>query len=292
MNRITETLGYHYKSLVLDGLPSAFQASVNVPIGITGAIAALVHIVLLGGVKLGLWMCLPLLFSVIPPSWDTLGSVSAFAGTPPSQEQVEVVSTAHQDFNLGSLLPAPLYAQRLDATAREPEFRELLQPEFRELLQHAFLGGCRKMIEAGQEAASEKNPAALKAEAQAEVLRYPYVLDELRRAREGGGSYSPGLDAAERDGTLAPLATLVLVLVTLFGALPIYRHVAGETPDGVGSIGMIERMFHGWGAKLVVLVLIGFAATDFVITKTLSAADAAAHLIRPAVVLSPRFILS
>ncbi|NDC54151.1 MAG: amino acid transporter [Planctomycetia bacterium] len=90
--------------------------------------------------------------------------------------------------------------------------------------------------------------------------------------------YQPSI-AFEGAGTLAPLATLVLVLVTLFGALPIYRHVAGETPDGVGSIGMIERMFRGWGAKLVVLVLIGFAATDFVITKTLSAADAAAHLI-------------
>ena len=90
--------------------------------------------------------------------------------------------------------------------------------------------------------------------------------------------YQPSI-AFEGAGTLAPLATLVLVLVTLFGALPIYSHVAGETPDGVGSIGMIERMFAGWGAKLVVLVLIGFAATDFVITKTLSAADAAAHLI-------------
>ena len=90
--------------------------------------------------------------------------------------------------------------------------------------------------------------------------------------------YQPSI-AFEGAGTLAPLATLVLVLVPLFGALPLYRHVAGETPDGVGSIGMIERMFHGWGAKLVVLVLIGFAATDFVITKTLSAADAAAHLI-------------
>jgi hypothetical protein len=90
--------------------------------------------------------------------------------------------------------------------------------------------------------------------------------------------YQPSI-AFEGAGTLAPLATLVLVCVTLFGALPIYRHVAGETPDGVGSIGMIERMFRGWTGKIVVLVLIGFAATDFVITKTLSAADAAAHLI-------------
>jgi hypothetical protein len=90
--------------------------------------------------------------------------------------------------------------------------------------------------------------------------------------------YQPSI-AFEGAGTLAPVATLVLVLVTLLGALPIYSHVAGETPDGVGSVGMIERMFSGWAAKIAVLVLVGFAATDFVITKTLSAADAAAHLI-------------
>lgn len=90
--------------------------------------------------------------------------------------------------------------------------------------------------------------------------------------------YQPSI-AFEGAGTLAPIATLILVLVTLLGALPVYRHVAGETPDGVGSIGMIERLFHGWWNKIVVLVLVGFAATDFVITKTLSAADAAAHLI-------------
>ena len=90
--------------------------------------------------------------------------------------------------------------------------------------------------------------------------------------------YQPSI-AFEGAGTLAPIATLILVLVTLLGALPVYRHVAGETPDGVGSIGMIERLFHGWWNKIVVLVLVGFAATDFVITKTLSAADAAAHLV-------------
>ena len=90
--------------------------------------------------------------------------------------------------------------------------------------------------------------------------------------------YQPSI-AFEGAGTLAPIATLILVLVTLLGALPIYCHVAAETPDGVGSVGMIERMFSGWAAKVAVLVLVGFAATDFVITKTLSAADAAAHLI-------------
>ncbi len=90
--------------------------------------------------------------------------------------------------------------------------------------------------------------------------------------------YQPSI-AFEGAGTLAPIATFVLILVTLLGALPVYCHVASETPDGVGSVGMIERLFHGWGSKIAVLVLIGFAATDFVITKTLSAADAAAHLI-------------
>jgi hypothetical protein len=93
--------------------------------------------------------------------------------------------------------------------------------------------------------------------------------------------YQPSI-AFEGAGTLAPLATLVLVLVTLCGAYPVYAYVAGQTPDGVGSIGMIERLVGGWRGKIAVLVLIGFAATDFVITKTLSAADAAAHLVNNA----------
>jgi hypothetical protein len=90
--------------------------------------------------------------------------------------------------------------------------------------------------------------------------------------------YQPSI-AFEATGVLAPFATLVLVAVTLFGALPIYSHVAGESFRGQGSIAMLERLLHGWKGKFLVLVLLGFAATDFVITKTLSAADAAVHLI-------------
>jgi hypothetical protein len=91
-------------------------------------------------------------------------------------------------------------------------------------------------------------------------------------------AYQPSI-AFEAAGLLAPLATAFIVLLTLLGALPVYAYIAGHSPPGQGSMAIIEHVIHGWKGKILILVLLGFAATNFVFTRTLSTADATVHIV-------------
>ena len=92
-------------------------------------------------------------------------------------------------------------------------------------------------------------------------------------------AYLPSI-AVEAAGPLAPIAAGTVVLATFLLALPVYWYVVGRSTDGRGATGILEDSIPGWRGKFVVLTLLGFAAADFVITRSLSLADAAIHIIQ------------
>lgn len=91
--------------------------------------------------------------------------------------------------------------------------------------------------------------------------------------------YLPTLAVEGAEANAAPLAAALIALLILFAALPVYLFVVGRSPHGTGVTGLMEKHLSGWSGKLFILFVLGFVATDFVITRSLSTADASKHLI-------------
>src|ERR1700735_3233136 len=90
---------------------------------------------------------------------------------------------------------------------------------------------------------------------------WPWVLCVLGLDYFSTLAYQPSITFHE-TGDLGPLATAVVVLVTLFGALPVYCYLAGRSPGGQGSLGVVEHLIRGWRGKTLVLILLRFAGTQ------------------------------
>lgn len=129
-------------------------------------------------------------------------------------------------------------------------------------------------------APAEPEPPSRPTHARRQPFRaaWPWVLGVVGLDYLSSLAYQPSV-AFAAAGYLAPVVTVGVVAVTLLLAVPLYCYLAGRSPSGAGSTGLLERVVPGWVGKFLVLVLLGFAATDLVFTRTFSAADAAEHLI-------------
>lgn len=90
--------------------------------------------------------------------------------------------------------------------------------------------------------------------------------------------FAPGM-AFLYAGTLSPIATLLLIALNLFGAFPMYAKVAELSPNGQGSVALLQDLLPSWWGKLLVICLLGFASTGFIMTITLCSSDAAKHVV-------------
>src|SRR3954447_19793873 len=106
-----------------------------------------------------------------------------------------------------------------------------------------------------------------------DVFWWPWVMCLLGLDYFSTLAYQPSITYTVA-GRLGPIATAVIVLLTLGGALPVYAYLAGRSPRGRGSLAVLENLVHGWRGKTLLLVLLGFAATDFTMLKSISLADA------------------
>src|SRR3954452_1518107 len=87
---------------------------------------------------------------------------------------------------------------------------------------------------------------------------WPWVLCLLGVDYFSTLAYQPSI-SFQVAGRLAPPAALLVVAVTLFGALPVYWYVARRSAHGQGSIALLESLVHGWRGKTLILMLLGFA---------------------------------